>query len=244
MSKVCVPIRAKNLNLLKKAIKKASTDADIIEIWTDSLPMDMKAEEITTMVKKPLIIVNKGKKEKGDFMGTEEQRIRRLADFAQAGVDYVDVAVDTPAGLLKIIKNASGKRAKTGNNANRPMNTKRRGRTKLILSFHDFRKTPALGRLKKLRDKAFRAGAHLFKVAVFACAYEDNLTILRFLSESRRAGKPCIAHCMGKKGRISRLLAPVFGSYIIYAAADKNSATAPGQFTREEYRKISSLLKL
>jgi 3-dehydroquinate dehydratase type I len=227
---ICVPVRAKNLKELKKLMQKASSLADIIEVWGDGLPSEVTAQEIIGMTKKPILIVNKGKKDRGGGHGTEAKRIRRLLEFAEAGADFIDVSVDTKTLLLKAFLNA----AKRGGEDKK--------RSRIILSYHDYKKTPSLEKLKKLRDKALRAGAHYFKAAVLARDYEDNLTILRFLAESRRAGKPVIAHCMGEKGRISRILAPFFGSYIIFVVSDKKSSTAPGQFTAEEYMKISSLL--
>jgi len=240
MAMICIPLKAKDLSSLKKISSSALKNADLVEVWVDSMP-SVPPETIIGMFKKPLIIVNKGKKEHGAFRGTEKERIVLLGRYAGEGVAYVDVAVDTPKPLL------------------RELFARKSRSTKVILSYHDFTKTPTLLALKKARDKAFRAGAHLFKAAVFARTYEDNLTILRFLAESRRAGKPCIAHCMGEKGRISRILAPLFGSYIIYAApevrragrnhaegarASIRHATAPGQLTVSEYKKFFSLLKL
>jgi len=217
---------------LRRMTRKAAKRADILEIWVDSMPAKISPEEILGLADKPLIIVNKSKKEKGDFRGTEEERIIRLAEFVRAGADFVDVSAETPPSLLKMLFEAEHRRKSSGKS------------TKIIFSHHDFKKTPAPAELKKLRDKAFRAGAHLFKLATFARSYEDNLSILQFLADSRRAGKPCIAHCMGEKGRVSRLLAPIFGSYIIFVALDSHNATAPGQLTLDEYKKISSLLKL
>lgn len=217
---------------LKKLTRKAAHSADILEIWVDSMPAKISSEEILGIADKPLIIVNKSKKEKGDFRGTEEECISRLVEFVRAGADFVDVSAETPPRLLKMLFTGERRRKSSGK------------RTEIIFSHHDFKKTPPLEGLKKLRDKAFRAGAHLFKLATFARSYNDNLTILQFLADSRRAGKPVIAHCMGEKGRVSRLLAPIFGSYIIFVALDSHNATAPGQLTLDEYEKISSLLKL
>lgn len=226
MAKICVPVRAKNMDSLKKILRKNEGKADYFEVWVDSLPAGTDPRQVVRLVGKPLIVVNKGKKENGGFKGSEEKRIGVLTEYAVAGAEFVDASADTPRRLLEKVFKAGGKR------------------TKIILSFHDFKKTPSLEKLKKLRDKAFRAGAHIFKAAVFARTYEDNLIILRFLAESRRAGKPVIAHCMGEKGRVSRVLAPVFGSYIMYLAPDDKSATAPGQLTKAEFDKITSLLKL
>jgi 3-dehydroquinate dehydratase len=41
---------------------------------------------------------------------------------------------------------------------------------------------------------------------------------------------------MGPKGRVSRIVAPVFGSAFSYASLRKGTETAPGQLTVSEMR--------
>ncbi len=225
MALFCVPIRAEKINDLKILIKKAGEKADIIEIWLDALNERPEPYELLKFAKKPIIIVNKGKKERGGFKGSEQKRMEILEKFLKAGIAYVDVSINTKPGLLRHL-----------------FKSRKKG-TGIILSFHDFKKTPTLKTLKKIRDKAFRLGADFVKIATFANTNADNLTIFNLLADSVAQGKPCIALCMGKYGRISRMLAPAFGSYIIYAALDEMHRTAPGQLTLAEYKKISSLLK-
>jgi 3-dehydroquinate dehydratase type I len=228
MSLLCVPIKAKSLPDLKKLIKKAEKRADLVEIWVDTLrpaAVRNKPVEVLALCKKPVIIVNKGKKERGGFAGSEKDRVGILESYLRAGASFVDVPIGTNPRVLKSLINAKGKESK------------------IILSYHDFRKTPSLDTMKKLRDRGFSLGADIVKIVAFAGKMEDNLEVFRLLDDSRKRRKPCIAFCMGKKGLVSRVLAPRHGSYIIYIALDSSHRTAPGQLTLDEYTKISLLMK-
>ena len=226
MALICIPIRAQTVPELKKIIKKTEKNADIIELWVDSLANGQKPAELMKLIRKPVIIVNKGKEEKGRFRGGESTRVKILSSYLKAGAAFVDVALETDPHLLKDLLKS------------------RRKNSKVILSYHDFRSTPSLETLRKIRDRGFRLGADIVKIATTCNKMEDNLVILNLLMDSAKSQKPCIALCMGEKGRISRLLASACGSYIIYLAPDGKNRTAPGQLTLDEYSRISSLLKL
>jgi 3-dehydroquinate dehydratase type I len=48
---------------------------------------------------------------------------------------------------------------------------------------------------------------------------------------------------MGKEGKISRIISPLVGSYLTYAALTKGKETAPGQITVSELKKAWKNLK-
>jgi len=53
-----------------------------------------------------------------------------------------------------------------------------------------------------------------------------------------------IAFCLGKKGRISRIMAPQFGSLISYVPPTEDFVTAEGQIMLDEWMKIQRLLHI
>lgn len=229
MALICVPIRATGLPELKKMMRAAEKRADVIEVWVDSLKVPVKrgplsqigATDILKLSRKPLIIVNKGKKELGSFRGSGKAGIKILATYAKAGASYIDTSIGTARPLLLPLLKSKNKK------------------TKIILSYHDFKKTPSFKSLQKIRDKGFALGADIVKIATKANKMEDNMNVLNLLVDSVKRKKPCIAFCMGKKGLVSRVLASKYGSYIIYLAPDAGHRTAPGQLTMDEYAKIS-----
>lgn len=222
MSLVCIPIKAKYLPDLRRKIKAAAKKADIIEIWADYLNPSIEPWQVRKLTKKPLLIVNKGKKEGGLWKGTEKDRIALLKEFAKAEVDYIDVGIHTNAKLVSEL-------VESKQNA------------KIIVSYHNFESTPSEKALLKIVEKAAGKGADIVKIATFAKKAEDNLKIVSVLSRWKKL--PLIALCMGKKGKISRTLAPHFGSYISYVALDKASKSAVGQLTVHEHKTVDSLLK-
>jgi 3-dehydroquinate dehydratase type I len=47
---------------------------------------------------------------------------------------------------------------------------------------------------------------------------------------------------MGRRGKISRIMAPLLGSVITYASLDPEEASAPGQLTIEEMQTINRIM--
>ncbi len=260
-----MPVRAKTLNELTKQVKEASKKADVVEVWMDWLPLEIGAHQVRKITAKPLIAVCKGKRENGSWRGGEAKRIERLMECAAAGIDYVDVDLRTRPDLIARLAKTTGGRAPHKHNPrhsaalresaaahnhsaalrdNAAPHKNAARRTKLIVSYHDFKKTPSLKTLKSLYYRAVTAGADVVKISVFANAFEDNLRLLG-LGAAVGAGKrrrPLIITSMGEKGRIGRIAAPLFGSIIVFAASDKKNLTAPGQLTLEQYKKIASVI--
>ncbi len=100
---------------------------------------------------------------------------------------------------------------------------------KLILSFHDFEKTPSEEELKEIFAQMVEEGADIAKVACLAQSEED---VARLLCVASKQPIPTVAIAMGEKGKISRVAGFVFNSVITYCALDK--AFAPGQLTVKE----------
>ena len=98
---------------------------------------------------------------------------------------------------------------------------------KVIVSCHNFKKTPSFKELSAIDRKARQKGADIVKIAAFARSEEDvaRLMVFTYISKIR----PIVTIAMGKKGALSRLIAPIFGSRITYAAVTKKAA--PGQLS-------------
>ena len=104
---------------------------------------------------------------------------------------------------------------------------------KLILSFHDFEKTPSEEELKEIFTQMVEEGADIAKVACLAQSEED---VARLLCIASKQPIPTVAIAMGEKGKISRVAGFVFNSVITYCALDK--AFAPGQLTVKEIAEL------
>jgi len=112
----------------------------------------------------------------------------------------------------------------------------------VIISNHDFHKTPEKEEIISRLRRAEELGADISKIAVMPTSDSDVITLLdatRIMSEEYAKG-PIITMSMGDKGVISRLSGELFGSALTFGAVNKVSA--PGQISVVELRKIIQLL--
>lgn len=113
--------------------------------------------------------------------------------------------------------------------------------TRIILSFHDFEKTPQVGQLKKISEKMIKKKADIIKIATYAKNFEDSLRMMSFLSYLKTHDKAAICLCMGKAGEITRKTGHLLGNYLMYAPVKANQKTASGQINAAELKKIQQL---
>ena len=112
----------------------------------------------------------------------------------------------------------------------------------LVLSFHDFQRTPAVSEMVARFEQAQRLGADVAKVAVMPQSMQDVHALLgATLQASGELAIPVISMAMGGLGAASRLCGGVFGSALTFAVGA--SASAPGQIAIEDVRAALSVLQ-
>jgi 3-dehydroquinate dehydratase-1 len=192
--------------------------ADILELRIDLLDSD--ARLALQKIKKtglPVIITNRIKQEGGAWKGSEDERILKLVSLL-----HMANAIDIE--LCARDRDAVVKKARAA------------GKT-VIISTHDFQKTPVNEVMKgKIRD-SIAAGADIAKLAVMPTSLSD---VLRLLDVTLQAEGDVCVMAMGDTGRHSRVVAPLYGSVMTYGYVEK--ATAPGQFRVDELRHILDML--
>ena len=187
---------------------------DLIEFRLDAMLGAMKAPDVESMVTRspcPAIVTCRREVEGGLHTGPEDARLDLLRRAVAAGAAYVDLEPDAIGRLGD------------------------RGATKVIGSVHDPDGIPAdlEARVRGLRDD----GADIVKVAVAARDLRDVTRVLEFLAEESERG-PVSAHAMGDVGRLSRLVAPRYGSVLVYAASAPGAEAAPGQASVHDHRRV------
>jgi 3-dehydroquinate dehydratase/shikimate dehydrogenase len=100
---------------------------------------------------------------------------------------------------------------------------------KILLSFHDFQRTPPLPR-QLLHARGGEADA--IKIAARALTISDSLRLLRLAHASR----DMVSVPMGEIGLPARLLALRGGSALAYAPV--SAATAPGQVSLHDFKRL------
>ncbi|WP_047998530.1 type I 3-dehydroquinate dehydratase [Lactiplantibacillus herbarum] len=113
----------------------------------------------------------------------------------------------------------------------------------IIMSNHDFDKTPAADDIVQRLTSMVAYGADIAKMAVMPQSVEDVLTLLTATNTARQQlQQPIITMSMGDLGKISRMAGEVFGSCLSFATV--GAASAPGQIALEHLRPELEDLKL
>jgi len=223
---ICIPVAATTNEEALERMAAAFRLADLVELRIGGIGgVDLK--RLLSARKGPVIVTARRREEGGSFEGSETERIALLCEAVRLEADFVDLELSTHAILAGTL-----------------LEEIRRGgdRTRLIVSHHDFERTPPYRTLQGICGRCVGRGADIAKIATFARSMEDNIRILRLVGWAQRKGHPLIAHCMGETGRVSRVTAPLFGSYLAFASLDEGQETAPGQFTAPEMREILRIL--
>ncbi|MBY0098723.1 type I 3-dehydroquinate dehydratase [Mesobacillus maritimus] len=112
----------------------------------------------------------------------------------------------------------------------------------VVLSNHDFLKTPSKKEILSRLRKAQELGGDLPKIAVMPKHPRDVLTLLEATMEMNEnyADRPIITMSMAGKGMVTRIAGEVFGSALTFGAAKKTSA--PGQLPVSQLREFLALM--
>jgi 3-dehydroquinate dehydratase type I len=166
----------------------------------------------------PVVATNRPKREGGSFEGTEDQRLEILGKAVDAGAEWVDMEDWVEEGRL---------RAPCGLNA------------RLLLSHHDFSRTPDRLALRRLAETMARKDPDAIKIVTYAQSPEDGLRVLELIPFCRQElGMEVVAFAMGPMGRWSRLVSPLLGSLWAYVRLPELSPAAEGQFSAAEMRAL------
>jgi len=113
----------------------------------------------------------------------------------------------------------------------------------VIMSNHDFDKTPAAADIVARLTSMVAFGADIAKMAVMPQSVDDVLTLLTATNTARQQlAQPVITMSMGDLGKVSRLAGEVFGSCLSFATV--GAASAPGQIALDHLRPELQDLKL
>src|SRR5689334_18600472 len=118
-SMICVSIaRGRHRHMIAEHRHLVQQGAKLVELRLDYINGEVNLRRLLADRPSPVVITCRRPHDGGKFAGTEEQRQMLLRSAIAEGVDYVDLEEDV-AGLIP-----------------------RFGKTKRIVSLHDYRKTP------------------------------------------------------------------------------------------------------
>ena len=178
------------------------------------------------MADKPLLFTFRSAKEGGEQALSVEHYIALNRAAVDSGlVDMIDLELFTGDELVKAtVEHAHAKNVF------------------VIMSNHDFHKTPSAEEIVQRLRKMQELGADIPKIALMPQNKTDVLTLLSATLEmqERYADRPIITMSMAKTGVISRLSGEVFGSAATFGAVKK--ASAPGQISVTDLRTVLTIL--
>ncbi|MCA9083131.1 MAG: shikimate dehydrogenase [Planctomycetaceae bacterium] len=200
---ICVSIgRSRHSAMIQGFRQLVQQGAELVELRVDWIQRRPDIGRLLRERPVPVVITCRRLQDKGKWFGTEEQRQAVLREAILAEADYVDIEEDIAASIPRY------------------------GRSKRIVSYHNFDETPA--DLEAIHQRMTACDPDIVKIVTTACSAADNFRMLQLV---RNATVPTVGFCMGETGTISRLLCGRYGAPFTYAAADRTGHTAPGQLS-------------
>jgi len=105
------------------------------------------------------------------------------------------------------------------------INTAKTDEKIVIVSFHDYEKTPTKERMQMIIEESLKLHADIVKLAVTVSNKEDLLNIINVTAEAKDVNLVTLG--MGEYGKISRIILPVFGSIMAYGFYFKSTHLLP-----------------
>lgn len=207
---ICVSIgRGRHRYLIAEHKHLAEHGAKLVELRLDYIQSAVNLNRLLPERPCPVVITCRRERDGGKWARSEEQRQLLLRQAIVAGIEYVDLEEDIAAKIPRF------------------------GKTKRIISYHDFNETPE--DLAGLHARLAALDADVVKIATMVNHPHDNLRLLRLCRDSK---VPTVAIGMGEAGTPSRILCKRFGAPFTYAALDAGKLLAPGQLSFQQMKEV------
>ena len=222
------------MNLLRQAEELLPLEPDLIEWRIDGLEnavdIDHSLQSLADLRNKipsvPLILTCRIHLEGGIQKIPRDTRLELIQEAIRTGIpDIVDIELCNDSPFVSTMLEAAGRYG-----------------IKVILSFHDFEKTPQEAVILNRLVRAQEMGAHIAKAAVMPKSHHDIMVLLNATLKARTEALqiPIITMAMGNLGIVTRIAGGVFGSDITFAIG--KDASSPGQIPIQKLRKAMAAL--
>lgn len=229
--KICVPVVETTTEKIIQQIQELQ-NCDLIELRIDFYENihDLKqVHELLLQVRQqtnlPLLLTYRSLKEGGHIQLSDQEYLSLVQTACQSGcIDIVDIELESGNMLVyQLVEIAH------------------QNHVKVLMSYHDFEKTPAVMEMKERLEKMEIMGADICKIAVMPFSYKDVIQLLNTTMEmSQRLTRPLVTMSMGKIGKITRIVGELAGSSITFASVGQSSA--PGQLTLEDMQTLLEVI--
>lgn len=230
-TKICVPVVETTTEKIIQQIQELQ-NCDLIELRIDFYENihDLKqVHELLLQVRQqtnlPLLLTYRSLKEGGHIQLSDQEYLSLVQTACQSGcIDIVDIELESGNMLVyQLVEIAH------------------QNHVKVLMSYHDFEKTPTVMEMKERLEKMEIMGADICKIAVMPFSYKDVIQLLNTTMEmSQRLTRPLVTMSMGKIGKITRIVGELVGSSITFASVGQSSA--PGQLTLEDMQTLLEVI--
>lgn len=176
--------------------------------------VELRVDDLN-LTKKDLILISK-RIRKESILTSRNKEI--ITNSLNLGFDFIDVDLSM-INDLKLSK---------------------KDRSKIIISFHDHKKTPVIKQLKLLVDQMRKFGAGVIKIATVVNDDQDIKNLFQILFDKKEDEKMIVIG-MGKRGQIIRVFSPLLGSFLTFSST-KFGKSASGQIDINKMKNIYKLL--
>jgi len=207
---LCVTIaRTRHKHTINEHQEVAAQGAKLVELRLDYIGRSIDLARLIKNRPTPIVVTCRRKEDGGRWDRPEEERLMLLRQAIALGIEYVDLEEDT---ALKI---------------------PRYGKTKRIISLHNFEGTPE--NLESIHESLGKLDADIVKIAVKANSFSDSARMLELM---RNARIPTIGISMGEYGSLTRILATRYGAPFTFCVFNTDRRVAPGQLSFHEMKNI------
>lgn len=200
-------------DIIYKDLELKLANFEMIEVRIDLLNFSNK--ELNNIFSMPISCIATCRS--GKF--SDKERLELLKSAILSGANFIDVELDSPKSYIKELSLF----AKQNN-------------CKVIISYHNFEKTPSKLELQEIIDFARKYNPAYIKIVTQAQTKQDVSRILSLYETNNNL----IAFCMGEIGKISRIASLYLGADFTFASLEKGNETASGQLNYETINKIIS----
>lgn len=231
--KTIVPITAKTKEqaLAQAQVIANTADADLAEFRIDLLSFASDTKQVIALGhelkkvlgNKPMIVTIRTKNEGGQLEISDADYGKTYQAYLKNPfMDWLDVEMFRDQKVVsEIVQKAHQKKVL------------------VVMSNHDFQKTPSQDEIEKRLLKQDQMGADVLKIAVMPKSKQDVFTLMNAtLKVSQQTTKPLLTMSMGQLGTISRVATANMGGS--YSFGMIGEASAPGQI---DVTKLKQILK-
>ena len=207
---ICVSIgRGRHRHVIAEHKYLAEHGIGLVELRLDYIEGPVQVARLLRERHCPVIATCRRAADGGRWGQSEEARRLVLRTAIVEGADYVDLEDDIAAAVPRY------------------------GRTKRIISHHDFHKTPS--DLAAIHARMAAMDADIIKIATMANHPTDNLRMMELVRSSRI---PTVGLCMGDIGMPTRVLVGSCGAPFTFATFHEDRVLAPGQIGWRQMRDL------